>query len=96
MNAFMDISGVFSGRTIQESLYDEAFMPGPEKPKCMDLFLFPSFHHIAAVKNEGLVIWNSLDSNWDFHLVENCRWVRECLSYMSHRLPWHNYLPLIL
>lgn len=37
-----------------------AIVPGPNKPKRMDSFLFPTFHHIAALQKEGLTVWNSL------------------------------------
>lgn len=32
--------------------------PGPNKPKNIDSFLFPGFHHVAALMHEGLRIWN--------------------------------------
>ena len=39
------------------------FIPGPNKPKNMDSFLFPGLYHLAAIQNEGLSIWDaSLDS----------------------------------
>jgi hypothetical protein len=36
-------------------------IPGPNKPKHADSFLFPTFHHLAALQHEGLHIWDSLD-----------------------------------
>ncbi|KAF8583438.1 hypothetical protein K439DRAFT_1647251 [Ramaria rubella] len=33
-------------------------VPGP-KPKDMESFLFPGFHHISALQKEGLTIWDS-------------------------------------
>ncbi|KIK26896.1 hypothetical protein PISMIDRAFT_94090, partial [Pisolithus microcarpus 441] len=35
------------------------FIPGPNKPKNVDSFLFPGLHHLAALQNEGLSIWNA-------------------------------------
>ena len=35
------------------------FMPGPKNPKHLESFLFPGFHHIAAVQREGLRIWDA-------------------------------------
>ncbi|KIJ06008.1 hypothetical protein PAXINDRAFT_92621 [Paxillus involutus ATCC 200175] len=34
-------------------------IPGPNKPKNIDSFLFPGFHHIAAIQHEGLPIWDA-------------------------------------
>ncbi|KIJ18233.1 hypothetical protein PAXINDRAFT_22636, partial [Paxillus involutus ATCC 200175] len=31
-------------------------IPGPKKPCNLDSFLFPGFHHLAALQNEGLKI----------------------------------------
>lgn len=36
------------------------FIPGPNKPKHSDSFLFPGLHHLAALQNEGLQIWDSV------------------------------------
>jgi hypothetical protein len=35
------------------------FIPGPNKPKNLDSFLFPGLHHLAALQNEGLTIWDA-------------------------------------
>ncbi|KAG2348889.1 hypothetical protein BDR05DRAFT_973113 [Suillus weaverae] len=35
------------------------FIPGPNKPKNLDSFLVIGLHHLAALQNEGLVIWDS-------------------------------------
>ena len=35
------------------------FIPGPNKPKNLDSFLFPGLHHLAALQNEGLMIWDA-------------------------------------
>ena len=34
------------------------FIPGPNKPKNIDLFLFVGLHHITALQHEGLRIWD--------------------------------------
>jgi hypothetical protein len=38
------------------------FIPGPNKPKNIDSFLFPGLHHLAALQKEGLRIWNARDN----------------------------------
>jgi hypothetical protein len=38
------------------------FIPGPNKPKNMDSFLFPGLYHLAAVQNEGLPVWDASSS----------------------------------
>ena len=35
------------------------FIPGPEKMKDSDSFLFPILYHISALQNEGLRIWDA-------------------------------------
>ena len=35
------------------------FIPGPNKPKNIDSFLFPGLHHLAALQNERLCIWDA-------------------------------------
>ncbi|KAF8586809.1 hypothetical protein K439DRAFT_1339935 [Ramaria rubella] len=37
------------------------FIPGPNNPKEVESFLFPGFHHISALKKEGLKIWDALE-----------------------------------
>ncbi|XP_006463132.1 hypothetical protein AGABI2DRAFT_74199, partial [Agaricus bisporus var. bisporus H97] len=34
-------------------------IPGPNKPKNIDSFLFPSLYHLAALQKEGLRIWDA-------------------------------------
>ncbi|KAI0354178.1 hypothetical protein OH77DRAFT_1504872 [Trametes cingulata] len=36
-----------------------AIIPGPTKPKHFESFLFPGFHHVAALQNEGFSIWDA-------------------------------------
>ena len=38
------------------------FIPGPNNPKNTDSFLFPGFHHLAALQKEGLPIWNAISN----------------------------------
>ncbi|KIJ14028.1 hypothetical protein PAXINDRAFT_79868 [Paxillus involutus ATCC 200175] len=35
------------------------FIPGPNKPKNVDSFLFPGLHHVSALQKEGLTIWDA-------------------------------------
>ncbi|KAG2751918.1 hypothetical protein P692DRAFT_20705709, partial [Suillus brevipes Sb2] len=35
------------------------FIPGPNKPKNVDLFLLPGMHHLSALQKEGLHIWDA-------------------------------------
>jgi hypothetical protein len=35
------------------------FIPGPNKPKNVDSFLFPGIHHLSALQNDGLSIWDA-------------------------------------
>lgn len=34
-------------------------IPGPNKPKNLDSFLFPGIHHLAALQKDGLRVWDS-------------------------------------
>ena len=38
------------------------FIPGPNNPKNSDSYLFPGFHHLAAIQKEGLNAWDGKDS----------------------------------
>ena len=35
------------------------FIPGPNKPKNIDSFLFPGLQHVSALQKEGLSIWDA-------------------------------------
>jgi hypothetical protein len=35
------------------------FIPGPNKPKNLDSFLFPGLHHLAALQRDGLRVWDA-------------------------------------
>ena len=39
------------------------FIPGPNKPKNVDSFIFPDLHHLAAIQREGLPMWNPLNDS---------------------------------
>ncbi|KIK75661.1 hypothetical protein PAXRUDRAFT_18802 [Paxillus rubicundulus Ve08.2h10] len=46
-----------------------AIIPRPNKPKFIELFLYPGFHHISAVQCEGLTIWDaSTDQTFNSNL----------------------------
>jgi len=36
-----------------------AIIPGPNKPKILESFLFPGLHHLSAIQKEGLPIWDA-------------------------------------
>ena len=36
------------------------FIPGPNKPKNLDSFMYTGLHHLAALQKDGLRIWNCL------------------------------------
>ncbi|KIN97645.1 hypothetical protein M404DRAFT_91800, partial [Pisolithus tinctorius Marx 270] len=40
-------------------IHPGGFIPGPNKPKNLDSFLFPGIHHLTALQAEGLPIWNA-------------------------------------
>ena len=35
-------------------------IPGPNKPKNADSYLYVSIHHLAAIQKDGLKVWNGL------------------------------------
>ena len=35
------------------------FIPGPNKPKILDSFIYPSLYYIVAVMTKGLKIWDA-------------------------------------
>ncbi|KIY53770.1 hypothetical protein FISHEDRAFT_18296, partial [Fistulina hepatica ATCC 64428] len=35
------------------------FIPGPNKPKHVDSFLFPGLYHLSALQNDGLSVWDA-------------------------------------
>ena len=53
------------------------FIPGPNKPKNIDSFLFPGLHHLCALQREGLSIW---DASQDYSFVSTVTTSRQHLS----------------
>ena len=45
---------------LKVNILPSRFIPGPNKLKNIDLFLFPGFHHLAVLQCEGLQVWGSL------------------------------------
>ncbi|EIW74970.1 hypothetical protein CONPUDRAFT_40790, partial [Coniophora puteana RWD-64-598 SS2] len=43
----------------KQYVYPGGFIPGPNKPKNVDSFLFPGYHHVSALQREGLEIYNA-------------------------------------
>ncbi|EKM84453.1 transposase 21 superfamily [Agaricus bisporus var. burnettii JB137-S8] len=39
------------------------FVPGPNHPKDIDSFLYPSLYHLSALQREGLQVWDA-SQNW--------------------------------
>lgn len=37
-----------------------SFIPGPKKPKNIDLFMVFSLHHLSALQKEGLIFWDAV------------------------------------
>ncbi|KIK35849.1 hypothetical protein CY34DRAFT_26510 [Suillus luteus UH-Slu-Lm8-n1] len=51
---------------------DGGFIPGPNKPKNLNSFLIVSMHHLAALQNEGLTVWDTSHNTCfisDLHLL---------------------------
>lgn len=38
-----------------------AIVPGPDKPDCIESFLYPGFQHVAALQHEGMMVWDASD-----------------------------------
>ena len=47
-------------RYMKKHVLPGGFIPGPNKPKIVDSFLFVGLHHLAALQREGLRIWDAL------------------------------------
>ncbi|KAI5824775.1 hypothetical protein K523DRAFT_252480 [Schizophyllum commune Tattone D] len=43
----------------KHNVHPGTFIPGPNKPKHLDSFLFPGLYHLAAVMKEGLPVWDA-------------------------------------
>ncbi|KAF8803010.1 hypothetical protein BYT27DRAFT_7226199 [Phlegmacium glaucopus] len=48
------------GRYKKKCVLPGGFIPGPNKPKYPDTFLFPSLHHLSALQKEGLCMWDAI------------------------------------
>jgi hypothetical protein len=46
----------------QRQILPGGFIPGPNKPKNVDSFLFSGLHHLSAIQREGLRIWDALQN----------------------------------
>jgi hypothetical protein len=47
------------GRYLKKSVLPGGFIPGPNKPKNTDSYLFTSLHHLSALQKEGLRMWDA-------------------------------------
>jgi hypothetical protein len=45
-------------RYLKAHVLSGTFIPGPNKPKNLDSFIYPSLHHLSAIQKEGLPIWD--------------------------------------
>jgi hypothetical protein len=48
------------GRYIKKCVLPGGFIPGPNKPKNPDSYLFPGLHHLSALQKEGICMWNAM------------------------------------
>ena len=51
-----------------------AIIPSLKKPKFIELFLFPGFHHLSTLQCEGLKIWDS---------ACNCDFLSQLMLYLA-------------
>lgn len=40
-------------------IFPAFFIPGPRHPRNHDSYMYPSFHHLSALQNEGLTVWDA-------------------------------------
>jgi hypothetical protein len=58
----MDCCRSFPRPVIQEKhVFLATFIPGPNKLKHPDSYLFPGLYHLAALQKEGLMIWDAAE-----------------------------------
>lgn len=43
----------------KEKVLVGGIIPGPDAPKNLDSFLYPGFHHLAALMHDGLSVWDA-------------------------------------
>src|ERR1700692_250951 len=48
-----------TGRYKKAAVLFGGIIPGPNKPKIVESFLFPGLHHLSAIQKEGLPIWDA-------------------------------------
>jgi len=48
-----------SGRYIKKCVLPGGTIPGPNKPKILESYLFPGLHHLSAIQREGLPFWDA-------------------------------------
>ncbi|GBE82064.1 hypothetical protein SCP_0404420 [Sparassis crispa] len=67
-----------------------AIVPGPNKPKNSDSLLFPGLHHVTALQNEGLAIWDASQDvtfkshPWIFLAEADAIGAPELTGYVGH------------
>ena len=47
------------GRYLKKCVLPGGFIPGPNKPKNPDSYLFPGLHHLSALQKEGISMWDA-------------------------------------
>ena len=47
------------GRYLKKNVLPGGFIPGPNKPKNTDSYLFTSLHHLSSLQKEGLRMWDA-------------------------------------
>ena len=47
------------GRYMKKCVLPGGFIPGPNKPKNPDSYLFPGLHHLSALQKEGVSMWDA-------------------------------------
>jgi hypothetical protein len=45
----------------KKAILPDVVIPGPNKPKNSDSFLYPGFYHLAAIQREGLLVYDAVD-----------------------------------
>ncbi len=60
-----------------------AIIPGPNKPKDIDSFLFPGLYHLAALQKEGLKVWDAAKNQ-----IVICRPFLAIVSADSPAMAW--------